>query len=116
MKKFVYIVLAIIVLALVAWVISVGQQGGMQLPAEDTGVVENGGGLFNPGSPTADEPEEPSGDPQVFEPQQGVTPDACTDEYTPVCGEDGFTYSNRCYAEVFAGIEVAYDGECRASE
>lgn len=37
----------------------------------------------------------------------------CTQEYTPVCGVDGRTYSNRCAAEVQHGVKVAYEGECK---
>lgn len=36
---------------------------------------------------------------------------ACTAEWNPVCGVDGNTYSNSCFATV-AGIEVDYAGEC----
>ncbi len=36
---------------------------------------------------------------------------ACFDVWIPVCGIDGQTYSNSCYAEA-AGVAVAYEGEC----
>lgn len=38
-------------------------------------------------------------------------PQMCTQDYTPVCGCDGQTYSNACQAGV-AGISVAIEGEC----
>jgi hypothetical protein len=41
-----------------------------------------------------------------------VRPELCTDDWRPVCGCDGRTYSNPCGA-ASAGQSVAYDGECR---
>ncbi|MFW6024751.1 MAG: Kazal-type serine protease inhibitor domain-containing protein [Candidatus Woesearchaeota archaeon] len=35
----------------------------------------------------------------------------CYEVYAPVCGVNGETYSNDCYAER-EGVEIAYSGEC----
>ena len=44
-------------------------------------------------------------------------PTICTEQYDPVCGSDGVTYSNGCYLEVTKCIEnpdllLASKGEC----
>jgi hypothetical protein len=39
-------------------------------------------------------------------------PEACLDVWMPVCGCDGKTYSNLCYAAA-AGVNVMHEGECQ---
>ena len=37
---------------------------------------------------------------------------ACFDIYEPVCGCDGVTYGNSCYATIFYGVSSYVEGEC----
>jgi hypothetical protein len=43
------------------------------------------------------------------------TSEICTEQYAPVCGCDGRTYSNHCYAGA-AGVNVATEGPCPCPE
>ena len=38
-------------------------------------------------------------------------PTVCPDEYDFVCGCEGLTYSNECYADA-AGVSLAHRGKC----
>ena len=40
----------------------------------------------------------------------------CGEEYKPVCGVDGQSYGNACYAETCAGVAIAHEGACKPQE
>ena len=37
---------------------------------------------------------------------------SCFDVFDPVCGCDGVTYGNSCYAIIFGGVSSYVSGEC----
>jgi len=58
-------------------------------------------------TPKPIEPEKPS---EI----QPINPIFCTQEWNPVCAEDGKTYSNECMAKA-SGVGIKYKGECENS-
>jgi len=87
-----------------------GQGGGMpQIPQ----IPQGGGGQpQNSGQP---QPGNPSGQPG----QPQVMPDgtSCPTEYSPVCGKDGKTYPNLCFAQHSGStpVEVDHQGACAST-
>ena len=50
-------------------------------------------------------------DEELIDPNMG-----CLEIWAPVCGCDGVTYSNSCYATYYGGVTSFEEGECGASE
>lgn len=48
-------------------------------------------------------------------PTEPEKPQACITLWDPVCGKDGKTYSNTCFARL-ADVEIAYKGKCKEKE
>ena len=85
---------------------------GAQQCVNSGGVVDNSCSIDNLGEKCGGAAATPSPVPTAPAPVKEQI--VCTQEYNPICGADGKTYSNSCFAKV-AGVEVKYRGECGRS-
>ena len=84
--------------------------GGGGTPTEPDQIC---GGIQGLGCPDGEICDLPAGECQSAD-LQGVCvprPEVCTEQYDPVCGCDGQTYSNDCH-RLMAGVQKDHDGEC----
>lgn len=57
----------------------------------------------------------PAPAPTPVKPVESSRQIVCTQDYNPVCGNDGKIYSNACFAKI-AGVEIKSKGECQTEK